>query len=166
MDTIDEGLDEEEDPDLDIPILDLVVREKGNTLLDTMSTDTSDPINTSDTEPETATSEESTSATTLLNFSPKVSGDCHDLYRDTVNVVFTQMSAAQGIKKHGEKAIAAIFKELKYFNDGAMPGKPVVGPIPFTDLTEKDRSEVLEAVNLIKEKRCGKLKGCTCANGS
>ena len=75
------------------------------------------------------------------------------------------MSATQGIKKNGEKAIAAIFKELKQLNDRAMPGKPVVEPIPFVDLTQKDKSDALEAVNLIKEKRCGKLNGCTCANG-
>ena len=55
---------------------------------------------------------------------------------------------------------------MKQLNDGAMPGKPVVEPISFTDLTEKDRSEAHKAVNLIKEKRYGKLKGRTCANGS
>ena len=87
-------------------------------------------------------------------------------YHDIVNCVFTQMSAQQGIKKHGEKAIAAILKELKQLNDGAVEGKPVITPISFEDLTPQDKEQALEAVNLIKEKRCGKLKGRTCANGS
>ena len=47
-----------------------------------------------------------------------------------------------------------------------MPGKPVIIPIPFEELTDEDVRQALEAVNLIKEKRCGKLKGRTCANGS
>lgn len=47
-----------------------------------------------------------------------------------------------------------------------MEGKPVIAPISFEDLRELDKKQALEAVNLIKEKRCGKLKGQTCANGS
>ena len=87
-------------------------------------------------------------------------------YHTVVNHVFTQMSAYRGIKKDGEKAIAALFKELKQLNDGAVPGKPGIAPIPFDELTDKDMKQALEAVNLIKEKRCGTLKGRTCANGS
>ncbi len=87
-------------------------------------------------------------------------------HQTIVHHVFTQMSATQGIKKHGERAIAAIFKELKQLNDGAMPGKPAIAPIPFEDLAATNKKQALEAVNLIKEKRCGKLKGRTCANRS
>ena len=80
--------------------------------------------------------------------------------------MFTQMSAHKGIKLFGEKAISAMFKELKQLNDGVVPGKPVIEPIPFCNLTERDKKESLEAVNLIAQKRCGKIKGRTCANGS
>ncbi len=33
-------------------------------------------------------------------------------------------------------------------------------------MTAKDKTEALDAINLIAEKRCGKIKGRTCANGS
>ena len=82
-----------------------------------------------------------------------------------MGTIFTQMSASQGIKKHGEKAIAAVFKELQQLDTGVLPGKPVVAPQDPLELTAKDLEEALEAVNLIKEKRNGDLKGCTCANG-
>lgn len=69
-----------------------------------------------------------------------------------MNIVFTQISTTQGIKKYGEKAIAAIFKELKQLNDGAMPDKPVVEAISFIDLSHKDKDKAVKIVNLIKEK--------------
>ena len=78
----------------------------------------------------------------------------------------TQMSANRGIKLFGEKAVAAIFKELKQLNNGVLPGNPVIVPIDIESLTEEDKRKSLEAVNLIKVKRCGKIKGRTCANGS
>jgi len=59
-----------------------------------------------------------------------------------------------------------MFKELKQLSDGVVPGKPVVEPIPFESLRDIDKREALEAVNLIAQKRCGKIKGRTCANGS
>jgi len=83
-----------------------------------------------------------------------------------VKVIFTQMSAKMGIRKHGEKAIAAMFKELNQLDKGAKKGNPVVIPQNPHLLTAKEKREALEAVNLIKEKRCGKIKGRTCANGA
>ena len=123
-----------------------------------MSVDTSDSNGTSVTELETSTSNKSESGVVHLIFSSNTQTDkgC-DLYRSSINAVFTQMSSTQGIKKHCEKTIAAIFKELKQPNDGVMPGKPVIESIPFSDYTQKDKEDALESV--IKEKRCGKLKG-------
>ena len=88
VEPIDEGFDEEDDPDLDIPILDLVDRERGRTQLDSSSIDISDLDGTSDTEPETTTSDGSTSGTTLLNFSPRDTGEERDIYREAVNIIF------------------------------------------------------------------------------
>ena len=76
------------------------------------------------------------------------------------------MSAVQGIKKHGEKDMAAMFKELKQLDVGAMDGKPVIAPIDAKSLTTMEKEQALEAVNLIKEKRNGDLKGHTCGNGA
>ena len=83
-----------------------------------------------------------------------------------VGVLFTQMTAKRGIKLFGERAIAAMTKEFNQLDKGAFPGKPVVEPIDPTTLTKDEKQRAMEAVNLIKEKRCGKIKGRTCANGS
>ena len=41
-----------------------------------------------------------------------------------------------------------------------------MGPQDASVLTNEEKKRALEAVNLIKEKRTGKIKGRTCANGS
>jgi hypothetical protein len=95
-----------------------------------------------------------------------VKKDVDRYYIIACNVMFTQMSAKKGIKMFGKHALAAMLKEYKQMDQGPMPGKSVFGPIAYEDLTKKEKREALEAVNLIKRKRCGKLKGRTCANGS
>ena len=84
------------------------------------------------------------------------------------NVTFlsAQMSAKQGFKKFGERAIMAMLKECEQLDRGAFPGKPVVEPMYLNDLTDLERRAAMTVVSLIKEKRCGKLKGRMCANGS
>ena len=77
-----------------------------------------------------------------------------------------QVPMEKGIKMYGERAIAAMVKELKQLNDGAMPGKPVIGPIHPSKLSETSKKKAMNAVNLIKEKRNAEIKGRTCANGS
>jgi len=77
-----------------------------------------------------------------------------------------QMSAKVGIKKFGDRAVAAMLSEYKQLTKRAMPGKPVFGTIDPTTLTTEEKRRALEAVNLIKNKRCRKIKGWTCANGS
>ncbi len=89
--------------------------------------------------------------------------NCH-INRAT-GVLFTQMSAKKGIKKFGERAIAAMIKEFKQIHEWPMPGKPVVRPVDLRTLSLEQKKQVLEAVTLIKEKRSGMLKGRTCANG-
>ena len=82
-----------------------------------------------------------------------------------MHVLLTQMSAYKGIKKHGQVAIAALFKELKQLDRGVLEGNPVVVPQNPDVLTPEEKKRALEAVNLIKEKRDGDIKGRTCANG-
>jgi hypothetical protein len=79
---------------------------------------------------------------------------------------FSQMTAKAGIKKFGDKAVAAMLQELKQLNEGAVLGKPVFGTVNPSTLSWEDKKRALEAVNLIKKKRCGKIKGRTCTNGS
>ena len=48
-----------------------------------------------------------------------------------------------------------------------MPGNPVIEAIDPNLLTEEDKKKyTLEAVTVIKRKRCGKIKGRTCVDGS
>lgn len=73
--------------------------------------------------------------------------------------VFQQMSLNKGIKKHGEKAIKGITKELRqmHLRDSFIPKKR-------NELTKKQWQSACEAVNLIKEKKSGEIKGRTCAD--
>ena len=48
--------------------------------------------------------------------------------------------------------MAAIIKEFKQLNEGAVPGKPVVVPTDAASLTPLEKKKALPAVNLIKEK--------------
>eukprot|EP00957_Ditylum_brightwellii_P180518 13750629-Ditylum_brightwellii.AAC.1 len=75
------------------------------------------------------------------------------------SVMFTQMSAKKGIKMFVERAIAAMLKEFKQLVDQAVPGKPVRTSIDPDSLDYKQKRQALEAVNLIKEKRHGTIKG-------
>ena len=107
-----------------------------------------------------SSSDETETGATFLNFPSTVPYSSeYSLYQASVNTVVTQMFATQGIKKHREKAMATILKELKQLNDGIIPNKTIIEPISFSNLMQKDKDEALEAVNLIKEKRSGKLKG-------
>ena len=90
----------------------------------------------------------------------------NDSYEKALHVMFTQISTHKGIELFGERAIAAMMKELKQLNDGVIPGNLVIQPIPFIELSNQDKKEALEAVNIIAEKHIGKIKGRMCANGS
>jgi hypothetical protein len=82
------------------------------------------------------------------------------LHNYVTGYVMTQMTAQAGIKKHGSKAIDALLAEFCQLDD-----KAVFNPMIATELTSEQKRAALRAVNLIKEKRCGKLKGLTCADG-
>ena len=72
----------------------------------------------------------------------------------------TQMSANAGIKKHGGKAMEALMAEFAQLED-----LTAYEPLDPTKLTRAQKKSALRAINLIKEKRCGKLKGRTVADG-
>lgn len=84
-----------------------------------------------------------------------------DIRKHTFNVIFTQMTADKGIKEFGEVAVAAIFKEYKQMQE-----LNVLGSLDPDKLTPEEKCSALRAVNLIKLKRCGKVKGRMCANGA
>lgn len=72
-----------------------------------------------------------------------------------------QMTATAGIKKHGQAAVDAIFKEFAQLDD-----KSVFEPVDAATLNRAQKKAALRSVNLIKEKRSGELKGRSCADGS
>ena len=61
-----------------------------------------------------------------------------------------------------------MFKELKQLNDGAVKelNHPVIRPIRPSEVNEEEKKRALNAVNLIKKKKDGSIKGRTCINGS
>ena len=79
-----------------------------------------------------------------------------DLYGHIVNYCFNQMSAKNGIAKHGEEAIMALFMEFSQLHN-----KKVLKAIKASDLTRVQKKNALHALNLIKEKRNGVIKGRT-----
>ena len=73
---------------------------------------------------------------------------------------FTQMSAREGLKRFGERAANALIDEWVQLDKlGVFEGAY------FHLLTPEQRKEALRLVQLIKEKRCGRIKGRTCADG-
>ena len=83
-----------------------------------------------------------------------------DLYEHIVHYCFNQMSAKDGIAKHGQDAIMALFKEFSQLHD-----KNVFKAIKASDLSKQQKRDALHALNLIKEKRNGEIKGRTVADG-
>ena len=71
-----------------------------------------------------------------------------------------QMSAEAGIKRYGPRAIDALYEEFAQLKELS-----VFEAICTTDLTPQQRRDALPLINLIKEKRCGKIKGRSVADG-
>lgn len=74
--------------------------------------------------------------------------------------VMTQMSAKAGIKKHGRVAEEALMAEFAQLED-----LEVFEALDPSVLTRQQKVGALRAINLIKEKRDGRLKGRTVADG-
>lgn len=75
-------------------------------------------------------------------------------------IACTQMGAAQGLKLFGERAEQALIDEwVQLDNLNVYCGRK------WYDLTREQRKRALRLVQLIKEKRCGKIKGRTCVDG-
>ena len=70
--------------------------------------------------------------------------------KTATKVMFTHMGALRGITLIGERAIVAIFKELKQLGCGTMPGNKVVKAINPDLLSIKIKRMEFIAINLIK----------------
>ena len=83
-----------------------------------------------------------------------------DFYEYVCHLMFNQMPAKKGIEKHGQVAVDAMLKEFAQLDDMS-----VFEGIDASTLTAAQKKEALRAINLIKEKRCGTVKGRTVADG-
>ncbi len=87
-------------------------------------------------------------------------GSMGNVMKSITGIVMMQMSAKAGIRKHGQVAIDALFKEFSQLHDLG-----VFEPQDAKKLTSAEKREALRAISVIKEKRCGKIKGRTVADG-
>ena len=74
--------------------------------------------------------------------------------------VMTQMSAKAGIRRFGDAARDAMRREFRQLDE-----KGVFEPIHAAEIGPDVKKQALRCINVIKEKRCGKIKGRTCADG-
>ena len=94
----------------------------------------------------------------IENKDPEWNQNC---LRMVTNVMFTQMSSKKINKLFKENTLEAIVKEYTQLDNITFmgPENPYV-------LTPEQKRKLLRAANLIKEKRCSKIKGRTCTYGS
>ena len=71
------------------------------------------------------------------------------------------MEATKGIKTYGKRSVVAMLNEYKQFHN-----LDIFGTQDATIMSRQKKYRAIRAVNLIKEKLCGKIKGRTCADGS
>ena len=92
-----------------------------------------------------------------------------DIYRRIVGTTLMQLSTTdryaqvsinEGIRRHGDKAMAAILNKYTQLND-----KKVFKPYMASELTRKEKVDALNLITMVKEKRDGKIKGRACADG-
>ena len=77
-----------------------------------------------------------------------------------------KMTTKAGHRKFGQEVVATIAKEFTQLNGGAVSSNPVVIPTDATTITSLEKKKALRAVNFIKEKCSGDLKGHICVDGS
>jgi len=70
-------------------------------------------------------------------------------------------SLKAGLKKFGDKGSEAATKEMKQLHD-----RKVFKPIMSSELTSQERRRAMESLIFLTEKRDGRIKARTCANGS
>ena len=92
-----------------------------------------------------------------------------DTYRRMIGVMMSQISkdgkhaqvsVKEGIKRFGDKAVQALVKELAQLHD-----KQTFTPLLASSLSIEEKKMALNLLAVIKQKRCGKIKGRIVADG-
>ena len=86
--------------------------------------------------------------------------EAKDMFKRCVGICMNQMSAKAGIKKHGEEAVSAMLKEF-----GQLEHMKTFKPRHKHSLTRESIARAMRIITIIKEKRCGMLKGRSCVDG-
>ena len=73
---------------------------------------------------------------------------------------YAQVSVSKGIRRHGDRIVAAVLNEFEQLND-----KGVFKPLKAKELKASEKSEAFNLITMVKEKRDGKIKGRACADG-
>ena len=87
--------------------------------------------------------------------------DYTNRYGYAAHMLMVQVSAKKGLKLFGERAAVAIITEFKQLHD-----KAVFKPVAQHSIPYEEKRKALRAITLVQEKRCGKIKGRTVADGS
>ena len=90
---------------------------------------------------------------------PKCSRDEMYSFAQILHQAFTQVSLKQGLKKWGKDAAEATMAKMQQLH------KNVVEPVKWDDLTREEKSQALRSMIFLKQKRCGRIKAKTCADG-
>ena len=97
----------------------------------------------------------------IAHLNVRAPSDYTNRYGYAAHVLMVQVSAKKGLKMFGERAALAIITEFKQLHD-----KAVFRPIHANKIPYEERRKALRAITLVQEKRCGKIKGRTVADGS
>jgi hypothetical protein len=90
----------------------------------------------------------------------KYSHFSHAQHETIETVVMTQHSIKKGLKIFGEAGADAVVDEMQQLHD-----RGVIKPKVAAMLTRKEKSDALQYLMFLKQKRCGKIKGRGCADG-
>ena len=97
-------------------------------------------------------------------------GSSKDVFRRLIGEIFSQIgkdgrfaqvNLSEGERRHGDRSINKILTELSQLDN-----MNAFVPILMNDLSNKEKKMALNLLVIIKEKRCGKIKGQVVADGS
>ena len=72
----------------------------------------------------------------------------------------TQVIEKEGIRKYGERVLQAVLNKC-----AKLDNKATFSPKYNDKLTKEQKRDAANFITIIKEKRCGKIKGSACADG-
>ena len=76
------------------------------------------------------------------------------LKNEIVSTILTQYHVSKGLKIYEERGVGAVLKELRQLHD-----RMVIQPKFADNMTEKQKTDALQYLMFLKEKRCGTIKG-------